>query len=56
MIFGKDKRPADVRLVPIELRSIGFDRVTVVPADVPDQASVAAAIAGAHAVVKASFV
>jgi nucleoside-diphosphate-sugar epimerase len=40
----------------IELRSIGFDRVTVVPADVPDQASVAAAIAGAHAVVKASFV
>ena len=28
----------------IELRSIGFDRVTVVPADVRDQASVAAAI------------
>jgi nucleoside-diphosphate-sugar epimerase len=24
----------------IELRSMGFDRVTVVPADVPDQASV----------------
>ena len=35
----------------IELRSIGFDRVTVVPADVRDQASVAAAIAGADAVV-----
>ena len=35
----------------IELRSIGFDRVTVVPADVRDQASVAAAIAGANAVV-----
>ena len=35
----------------IELRSMGFDRVTVVPADVRDQASVAAAIAGADAVV-----
>ena len=35
----------------IELRAIGFDRVTVVPADVRDQASVAAAIAGADAVV-----
>jgi uncharacterized protein YbjT (DUF2867 family) len=35
----------------IELQSIGFDRVTVVPADVRDQASVAAAIAGADAVV-----
>ena len=35
----------------IELRSTGFDRVTVVPADVRDQASVAAAIAGANAVV-----
>jgi uncharacterized protein YbjT (DUF2867 family) len=35
----------------IELRSMGFDRVTVVPADVRDQASVAAAIAGANAVV-----
>jgi uncharacterized protein YbjT (DUF2867 family) len=35
----------------IELQSIGFDRVTVVPADVRDQASVAAAIAGANAVV-----
>ena len=34
-----------------ELQSIGFDRVTVVPADVRDQASVAAAIAGADAVV-----
>jgi uncharacterized protein YbjT (DUF2867 family) len=32
-------------------RSMGFDRVTVVPADVRDQASVAAAIAGANAVV-----
>ena len=38
-------------LARIELRSIGFDRVTVVPADVRDQASVAAAIAGADAVV-----
>lgn len=37
----------------IELRSMGFDRVTVVPADVRDQASVAAAIAGANAVVNA---
>jgi len=35
----------------IELRSMGLDRVTVVPADVRDQASVAAAIAGANAVV-----
>ena len=32
-------------------RLMGFDRVTVVPADVRDQASVAAAIAGANAVV-----
>jgi uncharacterized protein YbjT (DUF2867 family) len=37
----------------VELRSIGFGRVTVVPADVRDQASVAAAIAGADAVVNA---
>jgi len=37
----------------IELRAIGFDLVTVVPADVRDQASVAAAIAGADAVVNA---
>ena len=35
----------------IELQSIGFDRVTVVPADVRDQASVSAAVAGANAVV-----
>jgi uncharacterized protein YbjT (DUF2867 family) len=35
----------------IELRPIGLDRVTVVPADVREQASVAAAIAGADAVV-----
>ena len=35
----------------IELRSMGFDRVTVVPADVRDQASVSAAVAGANAVV-----
>jgi uncharacterized protein YbjT (DUF2867 family) len=35
----------------IALRPIDFDRVTVVPADVRDQASVAAAIAGANAVV-----
>jgi uncharacterized protein YbjT (DUF2867 family) len=35
----------------IALRAMGFDRVTVVPADVRDQASVAAAIAGADAVV-----
>jgi nucleoside-diphosphate-sugar epimerase len=33
----------------IELRSRGLDRVTVVPADVRDQASVVAAIAGADA-------
>ena len=37
----------------IELRSLGFDRVTVVHADVRDQGSVAAAIAGADAVVDA---
>ena len=37
----------------IELRSMGFERVTVVPADVRDQASVAAAIAAADAVVNA---
>ena len=35
----------------IELRAIGLDRVAVVPADVRDQASVAATIAGADAVV-----
>ena len=35
----------------IELRAIGFDRVTVVPADVRDQTSVAAAIAGADVVI-----
>ena len=35
----------------VELRSMGLDRVTVVPADVRDQASVAAATAGASAVV-----
>ena len=35
----------------VELRAIGFDRVTVVPADLRDQASVAAAIAGTNAVV-----
>ena len=33
----------------IALRSLGFDRVTVVYADVRDQGSVAAAIAGADA-------
>ena len=37
----------------IALRSLGFDRVTVVHADVRDQGSVAAAIAGADAVVDA---
>ena len=37
----------------IALRSLGFDRVTVVYADVRDQGSVAAAIAGADAVVDA---
>lgn len=37
----------------IEFRSTGFDRVTVVHADVRDQASVAAAVAGADAVVNA---
>jgi uncharacterized protein YbjT (DUF2867 family) len=35
----------------VELRSMGFDRVTVVPADVRDRSSVVAAIAGANAVV-----
>jgi uncharacterized protein YbjT (DUF2867 family) len=35
----------------VERRSMGFDQVTVVPADLRDQASVAAAIAGASAVV-----
>jgi uncharacterized protein YbjT (DUF2867 family) len=35
----------------IGLRAIDFDRVTVVPADVRDQPSVAAAIAGADAIV-----
>jgi uncharacterized protein YbjT (DUF2867 family) len=37
----------------IELRSMGFERVTVVPADVRDQASVAAALAEVDAVVDA---
>jgi NADH dehydrogenase len=44
------RRPDPAR---IELRSMGFARVTVVPADVRDQASVAAAIAEADAVVNA---
>jgi uncharacterized protein YbjT (DUF2867 family) len=35
----------------IDLRALGFDRVAVVPADVRDQTSVAAAIAGTDAVV-----
>jgi len=35
----------------VKLRSMGFDQVTVVPADVRDQTSVAAAITGANAVV-----
>ena len=39
--------------VRIELRSLGFERVTVVPADVREQASVAAAIEEADAVVNA---
>jgi NADH dehydrogenase len=39
--------------VRIEVRSLGFERVTVVPADVREQASVAAAIAEADAVVNA---
>lgn len=42
------RHPDPARVV---LRSMGFDQVTVVPADVRDQASVAAAIAGANAVV-----
>ena len=33
-------------LARIELRSMGFDRISVVPADVRDQASVAAANCG----------
>jgi uncharacterized protein YbjT (DUF2867 family) len=37
----------------IELRSMGFDRVTVISADLRDQASVSAAIAEANAVVNA---
>jgi uncharacterized protein YbjT (DUF2867 family) len=44
------RRPDQARF---ELRSIGFDRVTVIPADVRDRASVAAAVAGADAVVNA---
>lgn len=39
--------------VRIELRSLGFERVTVVPADAREQASVAAAIEEANAVVNA---
>jgi uncharacterized protein YbjT (DUF2867 family) len=35
----------------IDLRALGFDRVAVVPADVRDQTSVAAAVAGANAIV-----
>ena len=35
----------------MQLRSMGFDRVTVVPTDVRDRTLVAAAIAGANAVV-----
>jgi uncharacterized protein YbjT (DUF2867 family) len=44
------RRPDQARF---ELRSIGFDRVTVIPADVRDRASVAAAVAGADAVINA---
>jgi uncharacterized protein YbjT (DUF2867 family) len=44
------RRPDPAR---IELRSMGFERVTVVPADVRDQASVAAAVEEADAVVNA---
>jgi uncharacterized protein YbjT (DUF2867 family) len=40
-------------LARVELRPIGLDLVTFVPADVRDQASVAAAIAGAEAIVNA---
>jgi len=40
-------------LARVELRPTGFDLVTFAPADVRDQASVAAAIAGADAVVNA---
>jgi nucleoside-diphosphate-sugar epimerase len=39
------RRPDQARF---ELRSIGFDRVTVIPADVRDRASVAAAVAGSR--------
>ncbi|MGH6833237.1 MAG: NAD(P)H-binding protein, partial [Methyloceanibacter sp.] len=35
----------------IELRAIGFDLVTIVPADVRDRASVVDALAGADAVI-----
>ena len=44
------RRPDQARFA---LRSIGFDRVTVVPADIRDRASVAAAVAGADAAVNA---
>ena len=44
------RRPDQARFA---LRSIGFDRVMVVPADIRDRASVAAAVAGADAVINA---
>ena len=44
------RRPDQARFA---LRSIGFDRVMVVPADVRDRASVAAAVAGADAAINA---
>ena len=44
------RRPDQARFA---LRSIGFDRVMVVPADVRDRASVAAAVAGADVAVNA---
>ena len=44
------RRPDQARFA---LRSIGFDRVMVVPADVRDRASVAAAVAGADVAINA---
>jgi uncharacterized protein YbjT (DUF2867 family) len=44
------RRPDHARF---DVRSMGFDRVTVIPADVRDRASVAAALTGADAVVNA---
>ena len=46
--------PCGIQGAQFALQSIGFDRVKVVPADVRDRASVAAALAGTDVVINGS--